>query len=85
MSEDNVLLIYFNISNRVFELGIFQADCTTNVIDVLKKIETDMGLGDGFKKVAVSVEINRAEIKVTSVKVIGPSIFDTFLNILEDL
>ena len=37
MSGDTALLIDFNISNRVFEVNIFQADCTTNVIDALKK------------------------------------------------
>jgi len=63
MSGERALLIDFNISNRVFDIDVFQNDCVTSVIGALKETETVTGLGNGFKKVAVSVEIDQAEIE----------------------
>ena len=63
MSGERALLIDFNISNRVFYIDVFQNDCVTSVIGALKETETVTGLGNGFKKVAVSVEIDQAEIE----------------------
>jgi len=67
MSGESALLIDFNISNRVFDIDVFQTDCVTTVTGALKETEIVMGLGDGFKKVAVSVEIDQAEIEGNNV------------------
>jgi len=72
MNGQSAILVDYNISNRFFELDVFQSDCTTKVNDTLKETETITSLGGGFKMVAVSVDINQTTIEGS-----GSSIWNT--------
>jgi len=68
-SVESAINMAFNISNRDYTIAILDSDCITKVEDALHLTETVTGLGDGFKEVDISLDINQTLIEGSKFKI----------------